>query len=219
MAATRLRKTFHYPDSSDDEDTVEAGMDLEGTSHPSLPLQSSLLLSLSMTQLTFLSRPRNPPHQPTKPRHNLNAPVHTSPPHTTGQHRHPYSSGAPTHIFAATESARTRQPGRQRIRAILPPPTTARHSQRQAGARRRASAGFEDKRPGRRKGCPLVERRDASFTGALHRLCKWGGVRGSCFAGAVAGEGVARGDDGGGRVLARVSAERCAVGAEGVKGR
>ena len=41
MAATRLRKTFHYPDSSDDEDTVEAGMDLEGTSHPSLPLQSS----------------------------------------------------------------------------------------------------------------------------------------------------------------------------------
>lgn len=27
MAATRLRKTFHYPDSSDDEDTVEAGMD------------------------------------------------------------------------------------------------------------------------------------------------------------------------------------------------
>ncbi|KAG9199860.1 hypothetical protein G6514_007858 [Epicoccum nigrum] len=29
MAATRLRKTFHYPDSSDDEDTVEAGMDLQ----------------------------------------------------------------------------------------------------------------------------------------------------------------------------------------------
>lgn len=31
MAATRLRKTFHYPDSSDDEDTVEAGMDAQGT--------------------------------------------------------------------------------------------------------------------------------------------------------------------------------------------
>lgn len=30
MAATRLRKTFHYPDSSDDEDTVEAGMDAQG---------------------------------------------------------------------------------------------------------------------------------------------------------------------------------------------
>ncbi|KAF2998162.1 hypothetical protein E8E13_002886 [Curvularia kusanoi] len=29
MAATRLRKTFHYPDSSDDEDTVEAGMDAQ----------------------------------------------------------------------------------------------------------------------------------------------------------------------------------------------
>jgi hypothetical protein len=40
MAATRLRKTFHYPDSSDDEDTVEAGMDLEGISHTTLPLQN-----------------------------------------------------------------------------------------------------------------------------------------------------------------------------------
>lgn len=31
MAATRLRKTFHYPDSSDDEDTIEAGLDAQGT--------------------------------------------------------------------------------------------------------------------------------------------------------------------------------------------
>ncbi|KAF1926029.1 uncharacterized protein M421DRAFT_94172 [Didymella exigua CBS 183.55] len=29
MATTRLRKTFNYPDSSDDEDTVEAGLDAE----------------------------------------------------------------------------------------------------------------------------------------------------------------------------------------------
>ena len=40
MAATRLRKTFHYPDSSDDEDTIEAGMDLEGTFHPLYILES-----------------------------------------------------------------------------------------------------------------------------------------------------------------------------------
>ena len=30
MAATRIRKTFHYPDS-DDEETVEAGLDAQGT--------------------------------------------------------------------------------------------------------------------------------------------------------------------------------------------
>jgi hypothetical protein len=42
MAATRLRKTFHYPDSSDDEDTVEAGMDLQGTSHTSFSLSIPL---------------------------------------------------------------------------------------------------------------------------------------------------------------------------------
>ncbi|KAJ4406018.1 hypothetical protein N0V91_004902 [Didymella pomorum] len=29
MATTRIRKTFHYPDSSDDEDTVEAGLDAQ----------------------------------------------------------------------------------------------------------------------------------------------------------------------------------------------
>ncbi|KAH6639626.1 hypothetical protein C7974DRAFT_135583 [Boeremia exigua] len=29
MAATRIRKTFQYPDSSEDEDTVEAGMDAQ----------------------------------------------------------------------------------------------------------------------------------------------------------------------------------------------
>jgi hypothetical protein len=31
MAATRLRRTFHYPSESDDEDAVEQGMDEQGT--------------------------------------------------------------------------------------------------------------------------------------------------------------------------------------------
>ena len=43
MAATRLRKTFHYPDSSDDEDTVEAGMDLQGTNAHAIPPFQHLL--------------------------------------------------------------------------------------------------------------------------------------------------------------------------------
>jgi hypothetical protein len=34
MAATRLRKTFHYPSESDDEDAVEQGMDEQGTHLP-----------------------------------------------------------------------------------------------------------------------------------------------------------------------------------------
>jgi hypothetical protein len=33
MAAARLRRTFHYPTESDDEDAVEAGMDEQGTQH------------------------------------------------------------------------------------------------------------------------------------------------------------------------------------------
>jgi hypothetical protein len=38
MAATRLRRTFHYPTESDDEDAVEQGMDEQGTHIPSYTL-------------------------------------------------------------------------------------------------------------------------------------------------------------------------------------
>ena len=31
MAATRLRRTFHYPSDTDDDDAVEEGMDEQGT--------------------------------------------------------------------------------------------------------------------------------------------------------------------------------------------
>jgi hypothetical protein len=34
VAAQRLRKTFKYPSESDDEDTVEAGMDEQGNTPP-----------------------------------------------------------------------------------------------------------------------------------------------------------------------------------------
>jgi hypothetical protein len=37
MAATRLRRTFHYPSDTDDDDTVEQGMDAQGKVLPLLP--------------------------------------------------------------------------------------------------------------------------------------------------------------------------------------
>jgi hypothetical protein len=39
VAAQRLRKTFKYPSESDDEDTVEAGMDEQGNTPPQPPTQ------------------------------------------------------------------------------------------------------------------------------------------------------------------------------------
>ncbi|KAF3034007.1 hypothetical protein E8E11_002812 [Didymella keratinophila] len=44
MATTRIRKTFHYPDSSDDEDTVEAGLDAQD--------QAALLTTLQTRDTT-----------------------------------------------------------------------------------------------------------------------------------------------------------------------
>ncbi|KAF2256339.1 hypothetical protein BU26DRAFT_472519 [Trematosphaeria pertusa] len=44
MAATRLRRTFHYPSESDDEDAVEAGMDEQD--------QETLITSLSNRDTT-----------------------------------------------------------------------------------------------------------------------------------------------------------------------
>lgn len=40
MASTRLRRTFHYPSESDDEETLEQGMDEQGTFLPSQPLSN-----------------------------------------------------------------------------------------------------------------------------------------------------------------------------------
>jgi hypothetical protein len=38
MATTRLRKTFHYPSDTDDDETLEDGMDAQGAYPPFLPL-------------------------------------------------------------------------------------------------------------------------------------------------------------------------------------
>ncbi|KZM25057.1 uncharacterized protein EKO05_0007569 [Ascochyta rabiei] len=57
MAATRLRKTFHYPDSSDDEDTVEAGMDAQDQAHLLSSLRSHDTTSTRMYTLLLLAFP------------------------------------------------------------------------------------------------------------------------------------------------------------------
>ncbi|KAF9693720.1 hypothetical protein EKO04_008144 [Ascochyta lentis] len=57
MAATRLRKTFHYPDSSDDEDTVEAGLDAQDQAHLLNSLQSHDTTSTRTYTLLLLAFP------------------------------------------------------------------------------------------------------------------------------------------------------------------
>ncbi|KAF2625400.1 hypothetical protein BU25DRAFT_412837 [Macroventuria anomochaeta] len=66
MATTRLRKTFHYPDSSDDEDTVEAGLDAQDQETLLSTLQTrdtsstriyTLLLLIFPASITLLTLP------------------------------------------------------------------------------------------------------------------------------------------------------------------
>jgi hypothetical protein len=66
MATTRIRKTFHYPDSSDDEDTVEAGLDAQGTfplaQPPSIKTLSGLFASPHSANTAQTAPPSSPPY-------------------------------------------------------------------------------------------------------------------------------------------------------------
>jgi hypothetical protein len=88
VAAQRLRKTFKYPSESDDEDTVEAGMDEQGTLY-SLPPPIPALL-------TALHRPHSPTPDPQHTRHVHNAYIHALPPRATVAPHTPLYS-APIH--------------------------------------------------------------------------------------------------------------------------
>jgi len=75
VAAQRLRKTFKYPSESDDEDTVEAGMDEQGI----LPSPLCLIPAL----LTELHRPRSPTPNSQHTRHIHDAHIYALPPCAT----------------------------------------------------------------------------------------------------------------------------------------
>jgi hypothetical protein len=56
MAATRLRKTFHYPTESDDEDAVEQGMDEQGKY---LLLASDAHITTCLTHFLLYQSPKH----------------------------------------------------------------------------------------------------------------------------------------------------------------
>jgi len=115
VAAQRLRKTFKYPSESDDEDTVEAGMDEQGT----LPSPPCLIPAL----LTGIHRPRSPTPNPQHTRHVHDAHIYALPSRATVAPHAPLHPAALRPIDPPDQSSRYREPASNSVYLILPATT------------------------------------------------------------------------------------------------
>lgn len=86
MAATRLRRTFHYPSESDDEDAVEEGMDERGTYKSSSQILHIFIISQGRPQYSTSVTQAFPVSTTTSlPPHRLLTFTTSSPPSPTYQ--------------------------------------------------------------------------------------------------------------------------------------
>lgn len=137
IAAQRLRKTFKYPSESDDEATVEAGMDKQGTrilpslytydesAYTYMIYKSYLSTKETITNISTY-RPRNPHLHAFHTRHFFHALLHATPSHPASRTDPLLPTTALPHLHSGSKSRSYRKSPRNRIYAVLPPVATTR---------------------------------------------------------------------------------------------